>query len=963
MIYVSSSAGNDTNNGLSPSTPVRSLAKAQSLVTNGEPDWVLLKAGDVFHDNFYNWQTSGRSAQEPQLISSYGTGARPLVDSGTASAGFNVIANSAIAVNYFDMIGIQFYENNRDPGSPTFNTSSAGGTTGFQWYATGGNVLIENCEFSYYRNNLDIEGVNPNGPTGNFVIRRCVSEYSWSTSSHSQGMYCYSVNNLSVQQSVYDHNGWNTLVPGAYDAGYNHDMYFSSTCTGIDVENSILAEASYSGIMARGGGTIDNNLFIDDAVACSFGEADGADSAVGGVTGSLIGNVVVGDKTSDGLAFGQGFAIGNTKPGAGLIVADNIFTADTQFAKPAIQLTMATDTTNPSATVGENDVTIENNITNGFFYSIDTDGRFVPGGKGLYAFNDVKVLNNDFLNAKANIVRHDGAYAPSQELWAGNRYYDPTLSTSSWALLQSVNISINQWLTQVDQTGAILNSLPYADPTRSAATYDATVGGPGTWQDFITQADQLSYTNYQPQFMSAAVIAYVRAGFAPDTAPPTAFATTANLNSSAVGLNTDTFTVTYNDNFSLNAASLSSANLIVTGPNGFSTTATYVSAAVPTIGPGGVQSTVATYQFTAPGGAWAAGEDGTYVITLRPNQIFDTAGNAAISTVVGTFLTDFTPPTAIAQTSDITDASAGTSSYSFTVTYSDANGINASTLNSNQVLVTGPSGTSQYATLTAETAGTNASGQPDITATYTILAPNGAWTPDLDGAYTITTPANSIYDLQGNALVSGVLATFNVLLSGGNNNTSSTASISGTVFNDANGNGIFDSRETPLIGVTIFIDLAGTGVLAAGDPTAVTDVNGNYSFTNLAAGQYKLIEIAPTGYTAPVLGLVTLTTGQTAAGINFADQVGNSTTNSGGGTTGTGSTGATGGATGSTYTGGGTIASSGTGGTKIGTGLTDTGTSNITTGTSITKTGPGKVIKASATPVIVTLLKNLLTGL
>lgn len=45
-IYVSSSTGNDSNNGLSESTPKRTIAAGKSLLRNGYPDWLLLKCGD-----------------------------------------------------------------------------------------------------------------------------------------------------------------------------------------------------------------------------------------------------------------------------------------------------------------------------------------------------------------------------------------------------------------------------------------------------------------------------------------------------------------------------------------------------------------------------------------------------------------------------------------------------------------------------------------------------------------------------------------------------------------------------------------------------------------------------------------------------------------------------------------------------------------------------------------------------
>src|SRR4051812_27504320 len=63
-IYVSNSGGNDANTGLSQSAPIKTLAKAQSLVRDGYADWVLLKRGDTF-ESFGEWRKRGRSAQEP----------------------------------------------------------------------------------------------------------------------------------------------------------------------------------------------------------------------------------------------------------------------------------------------------------------------------------------------------------------------------------------------------------------------------------------------------------------------------------------------------------------------------------------------------------------------------------------------------------------------------------------------------------------------------------------------------------------------------------------------------------------------------------------------------------------------------------------------------------------------------------------------------------------------------------
>src|SRR5262249_55910785 len=89
IVYVSSSTGKDTNTGLSPNAPVKTIAKALSRVRHGRPDWLLLKRGDVWTNEVFGYpKLAGRSASEPMLISSYGSGARPLLKTGSDGVGF-----------------------------------------------------------------------------------------------------------------------------------------------------------------------------------------------------------------------------------------------------------------------------------------------------------------------------------------------------------------------------------------------------------------------------------------------------------------------------------------------------------------------------------------------------------------------------------------------------------------------------------------------------------------------------------------------------------------------------------------------------------------------------------------------------------------------------------------------------------------------------------------------------------
>ncbi|HEX9385452.1 MAG TPA: sortase, partial [Anaerolineales bacterium] len=98
---------------------------------------------------------------------------------------------------------------------------------------------------------------------------------------------------------------------------------------------------------------------------------------------------------------------------------------------------------------------------------------------------------------------------------------------------------------------------------------------------------------------------------------------------------------------------------------------------------------------------------------------------------------------------------------------------------------------------------------------------------------------------------------------------SALSGILGMVFNDANENGVQDSGETALSGVTIELKNNVGAVIA----TTTTDALGSYSFPNLAAGAYTITETDPAGFISTTLNnvAVNLSAGTTAT-INFGDQ-------------------------------------------------------------------------------------------
>jgi fimbrial isopeptide formation D2 family protein len=147
------------------------------------------------------------------------------------------------------------------------------------------------------------------------------------------------------------------------------------------------------------------------------------------------------------------------------------------------------------------------------------------------------------------------------------------------------------------------------------------------------------------------------------------------------------------------------------------------------------------------------------------------------------------------------------------------------------------------------------------------------------------TPSGTAPTTTGNDPASNTISAINVP-AGGQGTGYNFADIprgglSGTVFVDRNRNGTQDVGDSGLQGVTITVrDSSGNDIdsdpnTAGVQPTtATTDASGNYSFPNLPAGNYQVVETQPTGYgssaTTPNTQTVTIPAGGSGT-VNFGD--------------------------------------------------------------------------------------------
>jgi hypothetical protein len=94
------------------------------------------------------------------------------------------------------------------------------------------------------------------------------------------------------------------------------------------------------------------------------------------------------------------------------------------------------------------------------------------------------------------------------------------------------------------------------------------------------------------------------------------------------------FLVTYTDAEGVNTGTLDNYDIMVTGPGGYARMAAFNFAYPHTDD----KAITAFYSVKGPGGSWDQAENGgTFTISLRKRQVYDTTGNAVPSTVLGTF--------------------------------------------------------------------------------------------------------------------------------------------------------------------------------------------------------------------------------------------------------------------------------------------------------------------------------------
>ncbi|HEY0008720.1 MAG TPA: SdrD B-like domain-containing protein, partial [Tepidisphaeraceae bacterium] len=164
--------------------------------------------------------------------------------------------------------------------------------------------------------------------------------------------------------------------------------------------------------------------------------------------------------------------------------------------------------------------------------------------------------------------------------------------------------------------------------------------------------------------------------------------------------------------------------------------------------------------------------------------------------------------------------------------------------NTEPTAVTGSDGFATYAALTVGTYRAR------------IIAPSG---------YTLSVQPDAKLDV-----IKGGTATGSFGLTAGSTIGVGTASMSGYVVNDKNGDGLWSTGEAGIAGRSVWIDLNNDASHSANEPMVLTASNGKFSFTQLPAATFFVRQVLPAGWRQTKLAAGAAISVKTTAGANRA---------------------------------------------------------------------------------------------
>jgi len=504
IIYVSNTNGNDATaqfylpSDVSIGTdvfhptgtiqPYQTLTAAIAQLRTGYPDWILLQKGDTFiNQNFGTLNLSGRNINEPLLIGSYGLATiRPTIFTG--NQGLISFFGSA---SFIAITGLHALPHTRlGTDEPVaLNILNAP----FQYF------LLEDCYFDQFSSHIvaqDYTGL-PDYTHVNFYARKNILVNGYKTGGNSSGVFMHRIDSIFFEDNLLDHNGWNTSVAGAGANAFSHNTYFHPSCGFLYFSKNIVSRASATGIGARCGGVIYDNLMLSNPRNMIIGSFDPAQInwPTEGAEGEVSYNVVL-DARVESFDAGNGISIERAR---NVNIHHNIIAHFTMLSNYNLGLSM----NRIEDIYVHKNIIYEwgNNQSSGFDFSsgllLGTDKL----GTIMVDSNDVQMEN-----LQGYCVNTNGSFTNIS--FNGNRYHN-IIAASDW--FHAGNHAT--WVSNSGETNSITVEMFYTDPTRNIDSYLNHIGETGSLQEFIDLRKQMSKDNWNNNFTATIINDYIREGF------------------------------------------------------------------------------------------------------------------------------------------------------------------------------------------------------------------------------------------------------------------------------------------------------------------------------------------------------------------------------------------------------------------------------------------------------------------
>lgn len=493
-IYYVSSSGNDSNNGTSESTPLKTIEKGLQKLRDGYPDWLLIKRGDTFNIGTTLQVTkSGRSAAQKARIGAYGSGVRPIL-SGTTKPFWIKSYTKNLVVE-----GLHF----RNGGGADYGVDMLG--VGYEDIRLE-DLLVE----GFSKDNLRLDNENAKYGESNTIPYRNIElfrvlSFDAHGQSHSQGFYAMGVENLTLEECIIDRNGWDASVGRSTATEYAHNIYLQRNqrdgdgdYTAPKILRSIITRGSSHGVQSRNGGLVEDSFFSGNAIGILVGNENIHRNEV--PVSAIVRNNVLLDPVNinDNKNGGMGIDFQGLKQG---IIENNIISNIKQQASQLEAYGLRGVRRTDNHTITKN-VTLQNNIS---FQSGSV--KIDPNGADII---NVLFRNNDFVDQLTNPARFVNFRDTSNGVpdFASNRYRssDPKPFDIVGTLLSFANWKVEYEPTATEFTPS------YPDRTRNLNTYAASIGLSNE-SGFYNRLREQRKGNWRPDLEATEINNYIRAGF------------------------------------------------------------------------------------------------------------------------------------------------------------------------------------------------------------------------------------------------------------------------------------------------------------------------------------------------------------------------------------------------------------------------------------------------------------------